>query len=196
MLARRDGRRRLTQKKLVTFTSLIKRLSVTLGDASISFFYQQYYERPQADPEFIQVDPVRSMTQPFSDAVVIGDLMILSGQVGTNASDQLVEGGLVAETHQIFANMRAILKSRNLDLSHIVKCTVMMDDISQWGAFNQVYLSYFDGPKPARSAFGADGLALDARLELECWAKIPTEPDETDPVSSLDRLLKIFEALF
>jgi len=92
--------------------------------------------------------------------------------------------------------MRAILKTRNLDLSHIVKCTVMMDDISQWGAFNQVYLSYFDGPKPARSAFGADGLALDARLELECWAKIPTEPDETDPVSSLDRLLKIFEALF
>jgi len=92
----------------------------------------------QADPEFIQLDPMRSMTQPFSDAVVIGDLMILSGQVGTNGSDQLVKGGLVAETHQIFANMRAILKTRNLDLSHIVKCTVMMDDISQWGAFNQV----------------------------------------------------------
>ena len=51
----------------------------------------------QADPEFIQLDPMRSMTQPFSDAVVIGDLMLLSGQVGTNASDQLVKGGLVAE---------------------------------------------------------------------------------------------------
>ena len=150
----------------------------------------------QADPEFIQLDPMRSMTQPFSDAVVIGDLMILSGQVGTNGSDQLVKGGLVAETHQIFANMRAILKTRNLDLSHIVKCTVMMDDISQWGAFNQVYLSYFSGPKPARSAFGADGLALDARLELECWARMPKEPEDKNTVSSLNRLMKIVEALF
>ena len=150
----------------------------------------------QADPEFIQLVSARSKTQPFSDAVVTGDLMILSGQVGTDTLDQLVEGGLVAETHQIFSNIKAILKTRNLDLSHIVKCTVMMDDIGQWGAFNQIYLSYFDGPKPARSAFGADGLALNARLELECWARIPKEAEEADAISSLDRLLKIVEALF
>ena len=150
----------------------------------------------QAGPQFIQLDPVRSKTQPFSDAVVIGNLMILSGQVGTDASDQLVKGGLVAETHQIFSNMQAILTTQDLDLSHIVKCTVMMDDISQWGAFNQVYLSYFSGPKPARSAFGANGLALGAQLELECWARIPWKPDETVSKSSLDRLLKIVEGLF
>jgi reactive intermediate/imine deaminase len=150
----------------------------------------------QADLEFIQLDPATLKAQPFSDAVVIGDLMILSGQVGTDGSGQLVKGGLVAETQQIFSNMQAILITRNLDLSHIVKCTVMMDDISQWGAFNQVYLSYFSGPKPARSAFGADGLALDARLELECWARMQKEPEDKNTVSSLDRLLKIVEALF
>ena len=150
----------------------------------------------QASPEFIQLDPVRSKTQPFSDAVVIGDLMILSGQIGTDASDQLVKGGLVAETRQIFSNMQAVLTTRNLNLTHIVKCTVMMDDISQWGAFNQVYVSYFNGPKPARSAFGANGLALGAQLELECWARVPKESEETGSISSLDRLLKIFEALF
>ena len=49
-------------------------------------------------------------------------------------------------------------------------CTVMIDDMSQWSAFNQIYVSYFPGDKPARSAFGADGLALGASLELECWA--------------------------
>ena len=150
----------------------------------------------QADLEFIQLDPATLKAQPFSDAVVIGDLMILSGQVGTDGSGQLVKGGLVAETQQIFSNMQAILITRNLDLSHIVKCTVMMDDISQWGACNQVYLSYFSGPKPARSAFGADGLALDARLELECWARMPKEPEDKNTVSSLNRLLKIVEALF
>ncbi|MBT6792373.1 MAG: hypothetical protein HOA39_08065, partial [Gammaproteobacteria bacterium] len=106
------------------------------------------------------------------------------------------KGGLVAETHRIFSNIQAILITQNLDLSHIVKCAVMMDNISQWRAFNQVYLSYFSGPKPARSAFGANGLALNAQLELECWARFPKEPDEKNAISSLNRLLEIAEALF
>ena len=72
----------------------------------------------------------------------------------------------------------------------------MMDNISQWRAFNQVYLSYFSGPKPARSAFGANGLALNAQLELACWARFPKEPDEKNAISSLNRLLEIAEALF
>ena len=108
---------------------------------------------------------------PFSDAVKAGNFIFLSGQVGTDpSSDKLVTGGIEAETHQIFRNIQAILSAQGASLKNIIKCTVMIDDMSQWSAFNQIYVSYFPGDKPARSAFGADGLALGASLELECWA--------------------------
>ena len=108
---------------------------------------------------------------PFSDAVKAGNFIFLSGQVGTDpSSSKLVAGGIEPETHQIFRNIQAILSAQGASLKNIIKCTVMIDDISQWPAFNQVYVSYFPGDKPARSAFGADGLALGASLELECWA--------------------------
>jgi enamine deaminase RidA (YjgF/YER057c/UK114 family) len=66
--------------------------------------------------------------------------------------------------------MQAYLAHLNLDLTDVVKCLVMIDDIDQWGDFNGVYTSYFKPPYPARSAMGADGLALGASLELECIA--------------------------
>jgi reactive intermediate/imine deaminase len=108
---------------------------------------------------------------PFSDAVKAGNFIFLSGQVGTDpSSGKLVTGGIEPETHQIFRNIQAILSAQGASLKNIIKCTVMIDDMSQWSAFNQIYVSYFPGDKPARSAFGADGLALGASLELECWA--------------------------
>ena len=55
-------------------------------------------------------------------------------------------------------------------LDEVVKCTVIIEDISQWGELNEVYVTYFPNHFPARSAFGADGLALGALLEIECWA--------------------------
>ena len=109
---------------------------------------------------------------PFSDAVTIGDIIYLSGIVGEE-NGALAEGGIVGETHQAMKNMQEILKKHDLGLSNIFKCLVMIDDISQWGLFNSVYLQYFERPYPARSAFGADGLALDAAFEIECMAKIP-----------------------
>jgi len=110
---------------------------------------------------------------PFSDAVTIGDIVYLSGIVGEK-NGALAEGGIVGETHQAMENMQEILKKHDLGLSNIFKCLVMIDDISQWGLFNSVYLQYFERPYPARSAFGADGLALDAAFEIECMAKIPS----------------------
>ena len=109
---------------------------------------------------------------PFSDAVTIGDIVYLSGIVGEK-NGVLAEGGIVGETHQAMENMQEILKKHDLGLSNVFKCLVMIDDISQWGLFNSVYLQYFERPYPARSAFGADGLALDAAFEIECMAKIP-----------------------
>jgi 2-iminobutanoate/2-iminopropanoate deaminase len=109
---------------------------------------------------------------PFSDAVTVGDILYLSGIIG-ETNGELVEGGIVGETHQAMKNMQVILKQHDLDLSNIFKCLVMIDDISQWGLFNSVYIQYFNRPYPARSAFGADGLAMNASFEIECMAKIP-----------------------
>lgn len=67
-------------------------------------------------------------------------------------------------------NIKASLADLNLTMEDIVKCTVMIDDMSDWPAFNVIYKSYFDGQFPARSAFGVDGLALGASVEVECVA--------------------------
>ena len=108
---------------------------------------------------------------PFSDIVETnGGLIFISGLVGSDESGELVSGGLEAETHAIFRQMKTYLAHLNLDLTDVVKCLVMIDDIAQWGDFNGVYTQYFKPPYPARSAMGADGLALGASLELECIA--------------------------
>ena len=123
--------------------------------------------------EYIVSDESAKLNLPFSDAVVFGETLVMSGQLGVNpATFALVDGGIESETHQIFSNMTSILAIKNATLADIVKCTVMIADIAEWPAFNVIYSSYFPGPKPARSALGANGLALGARVELECWASL------------------------
>ena len=107
---------------------------------------------------------------PFSEAVRVGDMLYLSGQLG-NTPDGKLPDGMDAQARQAMDNIGAVLKKQGLGFGDVVKCTVMLDDMAQWPAFNKVYVSYFpDGKFPARSAFGADGLALGALLEVECWA--------------------------
>ena len=108
---------------------------------------------------------------PFSEAVRVADTYYMSGMIGVKpGSTDLVAGGIEAETHQIMRNLARVLAAVNLELSDIVKCLVMLEDIAEWGQFNKVYADYFQAPYPARSAFGTDGLALGARVELECLA--------------------------
>ena len=104
---------------------------------------------------------------PFSDAVKVGNLLFMSGMVGR---DETI-GDLVIETHDIFKQMKAVLAAYDLSFADVVKCTVFLDDVGEWGKFNSVYTQYFKKPYPARSALGADGLALGASLELECIAE-------------------------
>ena len=110
---------------------------------------------------------------PFSEAARAGHLLYVSGQVGDDESGNLVEGGIVPETHQVMANIQAILNRRGLSLKDVVKCTVFLADIEDWPTFNTVYTGYFERPYPARSALGANGVALNGRLELECIAAYP-----------------------
>ena len=110
---------------------------------------------------------------PFSDAVRVGNLLFLSGKIGILPGTRtLAEGGIEGESRQTLENIKATLERWDSSLDRVVKCTVMIDDIAEWGAFNEVYVEYFPDNKPARSAFGADGLALGAAVEVECIATV------------------------
>jgi reactive intermediate/imine deaminase len=107
---------------------------------------------------------------PFSSAVRAGDTVSLSGALGIDANGKLGVG-MEAQARLAMDNLGTVLKSAGLGWGDVVKCTVMLDDMKDWPAFNQVYVTYFPDKKfPARSAFGADGLALGALLEVECIA--------------------------
>ena len=109
---------------------------------------------------------------PFPEGTAVGGLVFLSGQLGNLPGTlALVEGGIRAETRQALENIAAVLRGQGLGLENVVRCTVMLADIADWPAFNSVYAEFFtDVPMPARSAFGCGGLALGARVEIECTA--------------------------
>lgn len=126
-----------------------------------------------ADLEFFDEGPMAGKGYPFSESVRVGDILFISGQVGVDENNKLVEGGIVGETRQIMSNIGGALERRGLGFSDVVKCTVFLADVAEWGEFNTIYTSYFQPPYPARSALGANGLALGARLEVECIAAYP-----------------------
>jgi reactive intermediate/imine deaminase len=119
--------------------------------------------------------PYGKPTRPFSPAVQVGNLLFLAGQIGTSANAQggVVPGGVKAETKQTMENIKEVLEKSGSSLDRVVKCTVMMADMREWDAMNEVYTTYFPRNKPARSALGANGLALSARVEIECIAAVP-----------------------
>jgi reactive intermediate/imine deaminase len=110
---------------------------------------------------------------PFSPAVRVGHLLYLSGQLGTDSTGKLVPGGIEAETRQTLTNIKALLEANGSSMDRVVKCLVMLADIGEWARMNTVYVTFFPTNKPARSAFGATGLALGARTEIECIATVP-----------------------
>ena len=111
---------------------------------------------------------------PFSEAVRVGDALYLSGQLGVEPGTlRLVPGGIEAEARQTMENIKTVLEAHGCSMLNVVKCTILLADIAEWGAFNNIYVSYFTKPYPARSAFGCNGLALNARVEMECIAEVP-----------------------
>lgn len=123
-----------------------------------------------ASPAIAYVPMPGRANLPFSAAVRVGPMLYLSGQLGTDASGRLVPGGIGPETAQALANIRALLEGQRSGMDRVVKCTAMLADMAEWGAMNQEYVRHFPAGLPARSAFGASGLALGARVELECTA--------------------------
>ena len=125
----------------------------------------------EPDVEVLRSNAVLPGNLPFPDGVRIGDFVILSGQIGVKpGSLTLVPGGIQAEARQTFENLRLTLHAHGMRLSDIVRVQVMLADMADWAAFNAVYLEFFPEASPARSAFGANGLALGARVEIEVFA--------------------------
>ena len=122
----------------------------------------------QSDIEFYSSDLLKGL--PFSAAVRVGRMLYLSGQIGIDDSRKLVSGGISAETRQAMENIKAVLEEKGSSLDNVIKVTVMLTDMSEWSEMNNVYVSYFDKHLPARSALGANGLAMGARVEIECIA--------------------------
>lgn len=122
--------------------------------------------------EYLQAPGTEDMNLPFSSAVRVGDLLFLSGALGIEpGSGQLATGGIQPETRQTLENIRDSVERFGSSMDRVVKCTVFLADMGEWGAMNEVYRTYFPNP-PARSALGTSGLALGARVEIECIAVI------------------------
>jgi len=126
-----------------------------------------------APPEIAFLTGTPPEPGPFSRAVRVGHLLFLSGKIGTDSTGRrVVPGGVRAETRAIMEEIRRDVVTYGSSMDRVVKCLVMMADMREWPAMNEVYTTYFPGPKPARSALGANGLALDARVEIECIAVV------------------------
>ena len=125
-----------------------------------------------ADVEYLLMPGMEDMNLPFSSAVRVGNLLFMSGQLGiVPGTSKLAEGGIQGETRQTLDNIKGVVEHFGSSMDKVVKCTVFLADIAEWGAMNEVYKTYFPNP-PARSALGSSGLALDARVEIECIAVV------------------------
>jgi reactive intermediate/imine deaminase len=128
----------------------------------------------KSEVEYLNSPGSKALNLPFSEAVRAGNLLFLSGQIGNPPGKlELVPGGIRTEAKQAIENMKAILERYGSSLDHVVKCTVFLADMKEWPAFNEVYRPFFPAHFPARSALGAAGLALGARVEIECIAIVP-----------------------
>lgn len=139
-------------QKLIKFIGLLGFVYSGLTHASGVTFY------PHSNPAL-----------PFAMATQVGDVVYLSGQIGDK--DGKLSDDMTTQAHQVMKNIQLAGESAGVTMADIFKCTVMIEDMQNWKAFSDIYVSYFDINKlPARSAFGADGLAMGAMFEVECMA--------------------------
>ena len=108
---------------------------------------------------------------PFSSAVRVGNLLFLAGQIGNvPGTRQLADTGITGQTRATLENIKAVLDAAGSSLDRAVKCTVFLSNIADYAAMNAVYTTYFPTDPPARSTVAGSGLALGARVEIECIA--------------------------
>ena len=125
------------------------------------------------DAEYFVSDKSKELNFPFSDASIVGNIIYVSGQVGSEpGTREIVEGGIAAETLQTLNNINMILNDLGSNSDKIFKCLCMLEDINDYTEMNKAYTMFFNSRRnlPARSTFAGSGLALGAKIEIECWA--------------------------
>lgn len=131
------------------------------------------------DVEFYPMAGDTDRSWPFSEAVRVGDLLFLSGMLGTRpGTSELVPGGIQPETRQTLENIRAAVLRHGGSMERLAKCTVFLADVAEWSAMNEIYIEFFPVNRPARTALGVGGLPLGARVEIECIAALAEAPPE------------------
>ena len=111
---------------------------------------------------------------PYSQAIKAGNLLFLSGQIPLDpATGTIVEGGIEAETRQVFHNIGEILKAAGVSFDAIVSATVYVADMNDFGKVNEIYATYFTSPAPARATVQVARLPRDARVEMQVIAALP-----------------------
>jgi enamine deaminase RidA (YjgF/YER057c/UK114 family) len=125
----------------------------------------------QNEIQYVNSDETKEKGYPFSDATVVNGIIYLSGAIGTLPDGSLISGGIADETRQTMMNIKNRLGKMGGSMDDIFKCTCMLADIKDWPLMSQEYKKFFNPDKlPARSAFAGSGLALGAKLEIECMA--------------------------
>ena len=140
---------------------------------TISIFFIAISTYGQNDVKYINSQENIDSGYPFSEAVIVDNVVYLSGKVGRLPSGELIKGGIEAETIQALKNIESVLDKIDLTKKDIFKCTCMLVDIKDWPKMSKAYKSFFERKNlPARSAFAGGGLALGAKVEIECLAKV------------------------
>ena len=123
--------------------------------------------------EYFVSEISKELNFPFSDAAIVGNIIYVSGQVGSKpGTRKVVDGGIGAETMQTLNNIKKILNDLGSSSDKIFKCLCMLEDINDYSEMNNAYTKFFSSRDylPSRSTFAGSGLALGAKIEIECWA--------------------------
>lgn len=117
---------------------------------------------------------------PYSQAVVVGDLLFTSGQLSIDpATGRVVDGDIAAQAHQAFKNLAAIAAAAGASLQDSIKTTVYLADMNDFKTVNEIYATYFAAPYPARSAFQVAALPLAGKIEVEAIININVMSPQT-----------------
>jgi len=161
----------------------MRNIKSLVGVAAIIFVFSAVAEsrqkKDQPPPATAQSTTVeyQSAANPsartLSDFVRVGNILYLSGKLGTDSAGNLAPGGIGPETKQTMENIKTVLEKNGSSMDNVIKCTVMLTDIKEWAEMNTVYVTFFKKERlPARSALGVSGLVRNARVEIECMAKL------------------------
>lgn len=121
--------------------------------------------------EIIKTDKAPQAIGPYSQGVKVGNLVFFSGQIALDpATGELVQGGIEEQAKKVMENIKGLLESQGLDFDSIVKTTIFLNDINDFGKVNEIYGSYFNEAPPARSCVEVSRLPKDVAIEIEVIA--------------------------